>query len=649
MGWWLRRLALGLGCLSLGCLSLGAWSVDHWFEKPRSPRIASYQIQAALDWERKTLEGKESITWRNTGTAGTTEFPIHLYLNAFKGPQSLYYKEQAQDPAGLRWDPADSRNWGYCRLGSVRMEGQELQGHTGEDETVYWIKLPRRVAPGETIRLDIAWQVRFPRVQARSGWSGNFLMGAQWFPKAGVYEGDRWACPAYHAATEFFADFGNYDVELSLPNALLLAHTGTQTNFRTPDDFTPDPQRKLHVIWKLHAEDVHDFAWAVMPSASWACESYHYRGTQVLHFYQPENRGLFERQRHAIHVALRHATEWFGPYPYPVLTVVDVPEGAQAADGMEYPTLVTAASLRFDPLNQRLRPEQVTIHEVGHQWLYGMLASNEPEEPWLDEGINSWFTHRAMERAYQSLFNSRRFQVSTDFLEWASFWLDPSMDPLVRPGYRCRDISSSFRSAYAKGTLVLSQLEAMLGRPMVEQVMEAYYREMAFRHPTRQDFRRIAEKVTGRDLSGFWRDFVEGTEVLDVVIHRVGNPEVLEGGWMDSPKGMVFAAPQPAAPGRKGSITLVRRGGLRLPLTLWVRLEDRSEQRLTWDGQDRWVTFEFDSPVTAAILDPDGNYPMLKDRLHGAYAAKPARRGLHYWSQMVWGALTGLLQGAGIA
>jgi hypothetical protein len=171
---------------------------------------------------------------------------------------------------------------------------------------------------------------------------------------------------------------------------------------------------------------------------------------------------------------------------------------------------------------------------------------------------------------------------------------------------------------------------------------------MAFRHPTGRDFRRIAEQVTGRDLAGFWRDFMDGTDVLDMVIQKVATQEVLEGGWMDSPKGPVFAAPQPASPGRRGSVTLLRKGGLQLPITLWVRLENRTEQRLTWDGQDRWVTYEFDSPVVQAILDPDGNYPILKDRLHASYSAQPARRGLHYWSQMLWTVVTGLLQSAGL-
>jgi len=212
-----------------------------------------------------------------------------------------------------------------------------------------------------------------------------------------------------------------------------------------------------------------------------------------------------------------------------------------------------------------------------------------------------------------------------------------------------RDGESYFRTSYHKPTLVLDQLEAMLGRPVMEEVLRAYTSEMAFKHPTRADFKRIAERVSGRDLGAFWRDFVEGTETLDYAIREVKTAEVLQGGWLDSAQGPVFAVPQPVAPGRRGSITLERRGGIKVPITLWVRLEDKSEQRILWDGQDRWVTYEFEHPVVSAILDPDGNYPILKDRLHAAYSNRPVKRGFHYWSQLAWGLLTGLLQGVGFA
>lgn len=645
-----RRMVAVLVLLAATGLGAGprTWTTEKWFDKPKSPRIANYRIEAALDFEHKTLEATETLSWRNTGTAPTQELPLHLYLNAFKGPQSLFMVESGgRLGADRQAGPADASAWGYCRLISARMEGRELQGHTGEDETVYWLKLPRPVVPGETIHVEIAWENRYPKVFARSGWAEDFLMSGQWFPKAGVYQGDRWNCHAYHASTEFFADFGVYDVALSLPNALGLAHTGTQTNFVT--EIEQDPKRPLNVIWRLHAEDVHDFAWAVMPRESWRKPAMiEYRGVQVFYYIDDRHRGSFQRQRRAVENALRWSEEWFFKYPYPTLAVIDTPKEARGADGMEYPALITAGSVGFDPLQQRVLPEQVSIHEFGHQFFYGMLASNEFEEPWLDEGFTSWFTHKALERSYHSLLGGRRFQVPTDFLEWSGYWSLPSIDPLTRAGFRTLGFPGYVVSAYSKSTLVLNQLEAALGRPVMEQILRAYAQEMAFHHPSRQDFRRIAERVSGRDLSAFWRDYVEGTGVLDYTIRGVKAREVTQGGWLFSDKAPVFAAPQPAAPGRVGSITLERRGEIKVPITLWVRLENRDEQRLVWDGQDRWITYEFDSPVAAAVLDPDGNYPMLKDRLHASYTQKPVRRGFHYWSQLVWGAVAGWLQGCGI-
>ncbi len=658
----MRHLLLS-ACLALVSLLSGTralaaeptWTPEKWFDKAKSPRIANYHIQAALDWEHKTLEGSETISWRNAGTAPTQEFPLHLYLNAFRGPQSLFQREGGGLFRRKGMSRANPDDWGYCQLQGVSLGGHKLDGHFGEDETVYWVRLPKTVAPGETIQVLVQWTSRFPRNAERTGWGGDsmreshFLMGAQWFPKVGVYQGDHWICHPYHAFTEFFSDFGVYDVELSMPNALLLAHVGTQTNFKTNDDVTKDPKRPLNVIWKLHAEDVHDFAWAVAPKRSWACERHTYRGVQVFYYYQPEHGMNLDRQRFAIEAALKHAGEWYFPYPYPTLSVVDVPDEAASADGMEYPTLITSSSTTFDPLKFRASVELTAIHEFGHQYFYGMLASNEAEEPWLDEGITTWFTKKAMERAFYSLLGSRRFQVGLDILTQAQYWSEPSLDPVSRAGYRMFDFASYNRTAYSKASLVLDQLEATLGRPVMEAAMGAYAQEMQFKHPTSKDLKRILERVSGRDLTAFWRDFVEGTEVLDVAIQGVKNLDTWQGGWMLSGEQLVFAPPQVLSPGKRGSITLVRRGGQKLPITLWVRLENRNELRMVWDGQDRWTTFEFESPVVAAVLDPDGNYPMLKDRLHASYTANPTRRGLHYWSQMVWSSITAVLQGAGLA
>ena len=187
-----RRMVAAL--VLFAAMGLGAaprtWTPEKWFDKPKSPRIANYRIEATLDFEHKTLAATETLSWRNTGTAATQELPLHLYLNAFKGPQSLFVKESG---GRLRSDhqerPSEASSWGYCRLLSARMEGHDLQGHAGEDETVHWLKLPRPVAPGETIQVEIAWENQYPKVFARSGWARGFPHVGPVVPQGGGLPG----------------------------------------------------------------------------------------------------------------------------------------------------------------------------------------------------------------------------------------------------------------------------------------------------------------------------------------------------------------------------------------------------------------------------------------------------------------------------
>lgn len=627
----------------------GQWAPDKWFKESLSPRIANYRIQATLDWSGKRLAGSVQITWRNAGHAPTADFPLHLYMNAFNGKQNPF---KAQTSLFSRNQDFNGPNdLGYCRIMEATMEGQRLKGRSGADDTVYWITLPRMIATGETVKIDIAWETRFPRLVQRTGFEGDFLMAAQWFPKVGVYQGDTWRCLPHHTEAEFFADFGIYDVEISMPKGLLPAFTGACVPQAGPAnqalDARQDPAIPLNCIYKVHAEDVHDFAWAVMPKLSWGYRKFQYRGVDIYFFQQGQNRANFPRQFEALKAAMRTSSEMMFPYPYPVLTVIDAPPYAKAADGMEYPTLFLASSTHFDPIGFRLVPEELTIHEFGHQYFQGIIASNETEEAWLDEGLVTWFTGRTMQEMGQTLFAGRRLHIGGEHLNWLDYWRSPSVDPLTRPSNTLRDRESYFITSYLKACLMLDQLEATLGRPTMDKAIRAYANEMAFQHPTAQDFKKILERVSNRDLDAFWRDFVQGTDTLDYVIRKVEDIMTFEGGWKLGEG--IFQPITPSSQGARGRIELERRGGLRLPITLWVQLADRTEHRLHWDGQNRWTAFEFQSPINAAVLDPDGNYPMLKNRLHSQYARQTAKRGFHYWSQMLWATITGLFQSVGLA
>lgn len=639
----MRSVVMGAFLVLTGSLQ-AAWLPERWFDKPRSPRVANYEIKGVLDWQKKALEGRETLAWRNTGTAPTAELPLRLGLNAYKSPQSHYQKD------GRTKRSEQQEDWGFCLVTDVQLEGRKLVHHSGEDETVHWIKLGRSVAPGETVKVQISWKVQFPRLTGRTGWVRNWLLGGDWYPKAGVYVGDRWICPPTYQGAGHFADYGVYDVELSLPNLLTLVGTGLpvpqpfkDTNGGTQlRDARPDPERPLHFIWRVRAEDVNDFGWVAAPGGDFAFDKRAQRGVDVFYFQPPQNGSTLPRIREAVGGGLKLAQEWCFPYPYPVFTVMEVPPEAAAAAGTSFPTFILTRSAAFDPLHWRGRPEEVTLQAFARQYFQSLLSGNEVQEPWLHSGLSTWFAHKAMGRLYQTMLPSRRFHLATDQKAWEAYWWTPQADPLLRAGHQAYPGTS----VWAKPTLVLDHLEAQIGRPVMEEVLRTYARDFQFKHPTAQDFRKTLEKVSGRDMAPFWRDFVEGTEVLDYAIAEVNAVPVLHGGWTETAGGTTFAPL--VNTGARGTVTLIRRGGIRTPITLWVRLEDRRELRVTWDGEDRWVTFPFEAPVASALLDPDQSLPLLKDRLHAGYSAKPARRSFHYWAQLAWSSVTGLLQAIGL-
>jgi hypothetical protein len=427
-----------------------------------------------------------------------------------------------------------------------------------------------------------------------------------------------------------------------------LAHSGEAISYIDPvdglkKDAWPDPADDKRMIYKLYAEDIHDIAFAMKSNLDWKRRDFTYRGVKVSLFYEPSHHLMIDRHVAAIEASLRLTEEWYFKYPYPVLTVVDPPEKASGADGMEYPTMIMAGTNAFDPFKFRT-PEVVTVHEFGHQYFYGMLASNEVDEPWLDEGFNSYFESKAMQRHYSGLFNSRRLQLPGNFQSLTSYLMTPNSDPLTRKGYESATYGNT---AYTKPDMVLQQLEAMLGHETMSTVMTTYTREMAFKHPTHLDFKRIAERISGRNLDIFWSDYIMGTGTLDYQIERVSVLSVREGGWDINREGDAsFESIRELLP--QGRIKLERRGDIVSPITLWVKLSTGEERKVRWDGKDRWVHFDFPAPIVQAQLDPDYEYPILRDRLYASWSPKAPTRGIAYWAHLVTTFLTYCLQGIGL-
>ncbi len=250
-----------------------------------------------------------------------------------------------------------------------------------------------------------------PRPFARTGAIGNFFFIAQWFPKLGVLEEQGWNCHQFHSSTEFFSDYGVYDVRLTVPRGWTVGATGVQRDASDNADRT--------TTHRYYQEDVHDFAWTTSPAYVERTARFEHPALPAVALrllLQPEHGGQADRHFNAARTALKHYGEWFGPYPYGHLTIVD-PAYQSDADGMEYPTLITAGTRWLLPREVTYSgPEEVVIHEAGHQWWYGIVGNNEFEDAWLDEGINTFATARAMEQDYPRTYYERYF--FGDFVPW---------------------------------------------------------------------------------------------------------------------------------------------------------------------------------------------------------------------------------------
>lgn len=309
-----------------------------------SPRNANYRIEARLDSRRRIVTGREWLTWRNITNAPTSELRYHLYYNAFKNSRSTWLRERAL--AGRLSRPLaslDERDWGWTDvtvITTTAADGRQIDLMPGrrfvapddgnaEDQTVMAVPLPRAVAPGETITVYLEWTAQVPRTFSRTGAIGDFFFLGQWFPKVGVLQDGGWNCHQFHASTEFFSDYGIYDVKLTVPKGWVVGATGVEREVTGNPDAT--------TTHRFYQEDVHDFAWTTSPHFIVRTARFEQAGlppVEMRLLLQPEHAGQAERHFAATRAALRYYGQWYGPYPYPHITIVD-PAWQSDADGMD--------------------------------------------------------------------------------------------------------------------------------------------------------------------------------------------------------------------------------------------------------------------------------------------------------------------------
>src|ERR1022692_1722798 len=416
---------------------------------PLSQRVVAYRIDANYIPDKHVVEATETLTYHNLTGKALDHFPFHLYLNAFQ-PNSTWVREAHRD--GNFRSSTFSKAWDDKRSGSNDVISLEVVGMgdltkqikftspddgNADDKTVMEVALPRPVEPGQDVTFKIKFRATFPEVLARTGYKRTFLLAGQWFPKVGVFWNGAWNCHQFHAMTEFFSDFGTYDVKITLPKDYVIGATGVQTSDSDNGNGTKTVA--------FHAEDVHDFAWTADPNFKVVEDQFDGSVGRVkirLLTYDSHKRA-WQPYIYCVKESMKRFDEWYGPYPYAQLTVVDPPHGGGEAGGMEYPTFITGDSGWFIPKGIHLI-DLVTEHEFGHQYWYGMVATNEFENGWLDEGINSYTEVKVLDSMYganASVINWLGAQAGDRELQRLEYVDVADTDPLSRPSYT--DISLS--------------------------------------------------------------------------------------------------------------------------------------------------------------------------------------------------------------
>ncbi len=601
-------------CWSQGAMAQQATTSS----EPLSERLIKYDMDVELDPETKSIAGKQRITWRNPDKVPIDELQFHLYLNAFKNEQSTFMVESGGSHRGF--SPQSDNPWGGTDVNSMHIvsngstDTTPLAGSPAvvdltdritfiqpdddnvNDQTVISVSLPEPLAPGETITLDVDFTSRMPEIFARTGWEQKandslFFMVAQWFPKLGVYEvpGQRyvpadaptgkWSTHQFHANSEFYADFGTYDVQITVPETFKVGASGVLV-----DDVTSGGKRT--VTYK--AEDVHDFAWTT--GGDFLTYEDKWKLVNLRLLLQPEHASQVERHFDAAKVGLEYFEKWVGPYPYTTLTLVD---GMGGSNGMEYPTLVTCGTAYLLPSWVRLL-EVVTIHEFGHQYFYGLLASNEAEEAWLDEGLTSYLEMRIMDEAYGkgSVIDLPWIKVGDKDVQRLGYIANrPERGPLFEKSWEYEFRSDYGKASYAKPATVMKTLENYLGWEVMQEILQAYYQEWSFRHPTTRDFIDVVERVSGEELDWFFDQYVYGTAVVDYAVEDI------------------TAVPSDDADVVVNQVHLSRLADGFFPQEIKVVFENGVVEMVDWDGEATEKMFTFERPVAVeeVHLDPEND------------------------------------------
>jgi hypothetical protein len=551
----------------------------------RTQQHVDYRIEATLDEAAATLSGRMRLEYHNNAAVAIDTLWFHLHLNAFR-PNSAWARRELEF-GEARFQRLDAQQHAFERVLDVTVDGSAVTPvfPHAPDSTVMAVPLPSALAAGGQVAVRMDWQARPSSTPRRQGrWRRDFDW-AHWYPRIAVHDTAGWQVQPLLPQGEFFGEFGSYDVTLDVPGDQVMgatgvpvegdpgwsgaaARSGTAPRYRR-DAYEPRAEEALGLLGtarqdrrrvRWRAQDVHHFAWSISPNFIYEGGSYNDVAVHVLY-----KRGDVEWADSALQrteYALAFYDSVFGAYAWPQITNLRRIERG----GTEFPMLMMNGSPSVG----------LILHEVGHNYVQGILANNEWREGWLDEGFVSFLTNWAHEQA------GRRVNWLEDLDALIEFERAGYSDPIGLAGAEFSDFGTYQAMTYTKAALVFRMLHHVMGDASFRAALRRFYADNRLRHITEMDLRAAVNAVSAEPLDWFFDQWIHTTGTLDFRIGEISTRRDADGRWISR-------------------VEVIREGEIWMPVDLQVgsvlrRLDSRERSQV--------VEVTTDSRPDAAVLDP---------------------------------------------
>ena len=532
---------------------LGSFACQKLKAQNYTQQDLKYNIKVKLNDVSNSLSAYEKISYKNNTTSSINQMYFHLWPNAYREVNTALSKQLLEaGESKLYWSKSEER--GFIDSLNFKINGTPVKHQLLKDTIdVCLINLPKPLLPGQTIEIETPFYVKIPSALfSRLGHIDQQYQITQWYPKPAVFENGKWKYFPYLNQGEFYSEFGIYDVYITLPENYVVGATGDLMDNDTEINWLnsiADSTAKIssynsnnmefpkssenYKTLHYHQENVHDFAW-------FADKRYHVlkgevelphskRKVTTWTMFTNSSAKAWTKSIGYINDAVYYYSLWNGDYPYNQCTAVD--GTISAGGGMEYPNVTVIGST-----SDSFSLDVVIAHEVGHNWFYGILGSNERENGWMDEGINSFNEMRYISTKYPNRLLFGKFAESklgkfldiSHYKQNAQYYQAYFFSSCLNADQPIQTHSADFSESnygtimYMKTAVVFQYLRSYLGDDTFDKAMQAYFNEWKFKHPKPEDLKIILEKESGKNLSWFFEDLIKTTKKLDYKLVNAG-------------------------------------------------------------------------------------------------------------------------------